>query len=785
MAPSGYTIKIPKGNPDDLLKVVGNLRKMAGDADGHGGILSGEAKGMHRASWKDGAGAAAEAEASALSTACKSAGKDLGSGASALSAFARVLDDAKTKIKALDAQSNKIPAEAKTEAEKNPMYAHESAADRQADIDAIIKDKMAPIMKKVHHWEHELDHAAKTCAGKLQKTVGAHKGQSPATVYAQSYNGALKTLPTMAAWQAKQDAKLFRYQMKHGFKNDANSKAMYARIAAESHNPAYADAFARELGADGLVSVPEALVQAHLNNSLTDAQRKSLMSSISNIIGVATNTKNNTGHLDQSEIDKLVKYASNTHTVDPGERGGQWRPSWAMAQLLGYSTNWSPRFLSNVSAEIYDHRGELRKLDQLPDELQISSADDKYIHTDPMLTALEKLGRNGDAGRLFFDHKSRGDLDRLRNLMSEYPSSERGHERILMRAVNSAATQDLPDPTDKHLTAAELAELRSGGDVASYFLHYAAMEKAGKHNDNPLGAATKRTVGSVLGYYYDDLHTLLAHHHQLLEHPTDPGAGPLGLREGKLLDSALGSRIGPAMSYAEVKSLLGDVIGDSTARHRILAGAAAYADIDMQNRMDPANYARGHHDKTLNNVFGNYGSDVGRILNTAYGEKINEGEKTEATKEAFKLLWNVGSTIAAPEGKAASTGFTVFNQIAGGAFDHGDNPADAARADFDNSVNAQENQVRGTVAEMLLHHNEWPHDQSNILAKHYTDKHGIVHTNKNYHPEWWDAKTGHFRVPTDPHDRAKFENWLQYDAGVDVSDPKQAFDDELKTATGG
>lgn len=694
MAPPGYTITIPKGDPDDLLIVVRNLRKIAGDADGHGGILAGEAKGMHSATWKDNAGAAAEAEASALSTACKDAGKHLGTGATALSAYAKVLDTAKTKIKALDAESDGIPAEARTEAGKNPMYHHVPPQDQKDWVDGIISDKMQPIMKKVHHWEHELDQAAKTCAGKLNQAIGYHKGQSSADVYNQTYNGMLHHLPTMAAYQAHQDAKTLARDLHDGKKP---SKDLLARMKAEAGDEFYSAAFANELKAKGIERIPPEIARSDLDQET----RKELMTTIATITATATDGKG--PELDRKDRDQLVSDLSNNKVIFD-DNGMSYRPAWAMSEILGYGTGkWGDQMLADMATNIYDHGG----LDTYggPNmaanaERPISDADNKYLLTDSMGVALTALDKNANASRIFLDHHANGDLDRLRSLLMRYrtgvgsqvdPTHQAGQEKVLLDVIKNAS-----------LTfGSQEAQLGPQGDkaadIASYFLH----DEADMGNRfGLLNKDVQHTVTSVLSGYYDDVH------HRLVlgttADSTHPGTGH-GYADSPFPKDMAHMQI----SNSDLKSLIGDVYGEQDNRRQLFHAAAIYGEAKLQQDIDAG---RVHPDKapdyTATGDMGIYGADAHAIMDIG-NKRINDDAKSaQATLDFLNAGADVAGTLAGPEGKVAEKALSTTLTIAhtgSGFLDPQGHAQDLINQIGDN----QDDKYRSQVVEMVVRNHLW------------------------------------------------------------------------------
>ncbi|HVX45182.1 MAG TPA: hypothetical protein VHC49_14935 [Mycobacteriales bacterium] len=681
----------PPGDPDTLDKVVGNFNKIAGDMNTHGGAIKTEATGMQKA-WPPPSGTPATNEANTLGGFVTDYGGHINKGATALKTYSGKLRTAQSNVAGLQNKAQTADTNALADARKKHAGATDDALRKTTEYKNSFDPVVSPLRSQYQTELSNLKSAAQTCETALGNAIpGYKKGMSPADVQAHAMNDVLLKLPSAAAEQAKQDAQTFKYQMEHGFKgDDPYSKAMYERIAAESKNQAYADAFARELKADGIVNVPEALSQAGLNDSLSDGQRKSLMEAMSNIVGEATNTDNNPGHLDQGEIDKLVKYASDTDAVDPGHPGGQWRRSWAMAELLGYSGNWSPTFLSRVSGEIYDHRYALQNQQQLRDEMPISSADNGYIHVDEMVTALQKLDKNPDAGRLFFDQdpNSKGEPDRIRTLMEEYSRTDHFKENLVADTIRAAAVDGLPD--DKR--TGDMGH--RAANIASWFLHDASEEAQGHgaYNGAILWPGTQKAVTAVLTSYYGDLHRTLQNGDKF-----DPGTGSyMVTKDG---DPIFAGQYGANLSFGDASQLLSSVMHDDGQKTALYQAAGIYNDMNLT-------YAQEHGGDVRGTYF-HYGTDLKRMIESAHVVDANNA----AQEKEFLQAVQVGSSAAgvfmpgeAEVGASAAKGLSLLKSLGDsgvGLMDPTGAESDEYQSRLTDATNGADNEI---ISSMMKHH---------------------------------------------------------------------------------
>lgn len=160
MAPAGYTIDIPAGNPEELRAAVARLRRLANDIDGQGRSLAGTS-----------AGKSVPKDATIVGGRITETGYGVRDGAEALAAFAMALEKAQSAIRDLDQRSDDVYEEAYSAVISDPIHQGLSEADRTRLVHKLVADKMALILAAVDRHRTELDVAAASCSKRLGMAI--------------------------------------------------------------------------------------------------------------------------------------------------------------------------------------------------------------------------------------------------------------------------------------------------------------------------------------------------------------------------------------------------------------------------------------------------------------------------------------------------------------------------------------------------------------------------------------------------------------------------------------
>src|SRR5262249_52697802 len=160
MAPAGYTIDIPAGNPEELRAAVARLRQLANDIDGRGLSIAGALSGK-----------SVPKDAMIVGSRITETGYGVRDGAEALAAFATPLEKAQSAIRDLDQRSDDAYEEAYTAVVSDPVHHGLSDADRDRLVEKLVADKMAVILAAVDRHRADLDAASASCSKRLGMAI--------------------------------------------------------------------------------------------------------------------------------------------------------------------------------------------------------------------------------------------------------------------------------------------------------------------------------------------------------------------------------------------------------------------------------------------------------------------------------------------------------------------------------------------------------------------------------------------------------------------------------------
>jgi uncharacterized protein YukE len=729
---SGF--EVPVGEPSAVRASAGRLRQMAHDVDAAGHDLVGEQRGM-AAVWRSDAGRAATSEVGVLGAQATGFGGRVAGGAAALDRYAAALEHAQGAARALAARDAEADAQARREAGRIPSLP-------AADQDDIYRREYATLRRPLDTAYRaaldDLDRAARTCRATLESAVpGYHRGMTPTQIALAARRASTVHLPTI--WSADQtrqgraDATAVATALAAGRTPDPD---LLDRIKTNALDETYSAAFATTLGAAGLAKLPGQVGRLDAD----DPTRRTLMTAFGAIVGRATN---GTGpDLPTDQTDDLVARAGSTARSDPPHEA---RDYWSVLELVTYGRGaFAPATLARIAGTVYDNRGALHGAQQTanPDQHEISTAEKGRRLDDPMLAILGELAATPEAGRIFFDVKAAdGELERMHNLMREYHAKPGGDEGIVVKAISEAAVRFAPYQRVG-------ADGKRGGEIASWFLHYAAGDL---RTDAALSPATRAAVTGVLVNYYEDLRETLL---------VDAG-GDLGAVSGpREKDTGLPFEIGAKISKADASSLLAEIWPDPAMSRRLMGAAAvrAQAYLQVQNAGHPA-------PAVVNNAFGVYGADVGRLLHAAYGGQIGVDDTNSMMLSASKMFFDVGTAaVGGPADGAKAVIFGVAQEIGDGLFDFG-NPHDRARSAYAAEITNLDQSARLTVAEMMLRTQAWVPGKGDPVWN------------------WYDPNTKQLIIPpAGTKARGDFDFWLADHGGVPFGDAEQAFSDQLRKA---
>jgi uncharacterized protein YukE len=728
---SGF--EVPAGEPSAVRAAAGRLRRLAHDVDSAGRDLAGEQRGL-AAGWRSDAGRAATAEVGVLGRQAVGFGARVAAGAVALDRYAAALEHAQGVARSLAVRDVGADTQARREAGRVPalppdawedIYRREYAALRRP-LDTTYRSALA-----------DLDHAARTCRAALESAVpGYHRGMSPTRIALAARRASIVHLPTVRAAdqtrQGREDAATVAAALAAGRRPDPE---LLDSIQTNALDESYSAAFATTLGAAGLARLPAQVGRLDAD----DPTRRVLMTAVGAITGRATN--GTAPDLPPDQVDDLVTRAGSTARSDPPHEA---RDYWSVLELVSYGRGtFAPATLARIATTSYDHRGALRSAQQTanPDQHEITPAEATRRLDDPMLAILGELAATPAAGRIFFDlHAADGELDRISTLMHEYLGKGRGDEDIVVNAVAQAA---IDFPPGQRLGE----DGKRGGEIASWFLHYAAADRA--HN-NGLPGATRDAVTKVLVNYYEDVSD------SLVVHQTD---GP-GSRDEPYSYSRLPFQVGATISEADAEALLGEVWREPKLARRLLGAAALQAQSNLQAQLPPGRHSLDATKRITDNVFGVYGANVGRLLSAVYGDHMTKAESNSVMLAAGKLFFDLGTiALGAPAEGIKTVSFGIAQNIGDGLFDFG-NPVAPARSSYIAAVGNQHEVARITIAEILMRTDNWPDKASRP-------------------DEWWDESTQHFKVPANERDARRFAEWLDGVAGLETQGPEVTFGQRL------